>query len=373
VTAARIGVAGPIIRDSTVQPLKGLLPHELETLAVQEGGRPFAGRQMARWMYGRGVDAFDRMTDLPRPLREKLAGRYRINDGKVAAELVSADGSVKLLVELSDGARVECVSIPEGRRTTLCVSTQAGCARACAFCATGRAGFRRNLSAGEIVEQAVIARRRGPVTNVVFMGQGEPLDNYENVRRAVGLLTSPLGFGIGARHVTVSTVGVVPGVIRLGEDRVRAGLTVSLSAPDDALRARLAPVAKRWPLEELLEAVQSWRRATRRDPTIAYVILGGVNDSSDHARRLGAIARRIGAKVNLVPFNPARGFNPPAADAVNRFHAVLLGLGIVVLVRKPRGSDIAAACGQLAASEPSRAEFSSPRKLHGTRLRVPGS
>ncbi len=335
----------------TVHSLKGLLSDELETLAVGEGARPYAGRQLFGWLYARGAESFDRMTDLALPFRERLSTRYRIDEGRVAGERASVDGSTKLLVEFTDGQRAECVIIPEGRRVTLCVSTQAGCARACVFCATGAGGFRRNLTAGEIVEQAVIARRRLPPTNVVFMGCGEPLDNYDNVRRAALLLTSPKGFALGARHVTVSTVGVVPGILRLAEDRVPVRLTVSLSAPDDVLRARLAPIAKRWPLEELLGALETWRKATRRDPTIAYVLLKDVNDSPAQARKLAPIARQLGARVNLIPYNEARGFARSTPEAVRRFHEILMRLGVIALIRKERGSDVAAACGQLTAGE----------------------
>lgn len=335
-----------------MHPLKGLLSDELETLAVEEGARPFAGRQLFGWLYARGAETFELMTDLPRPLRQRLSERYRLAEGKVAADIKSADGSSKLLVELADGARVECVIIPEGRRVTLCVSTQAGCARGCAFCATGGGGFRRDLTAGEIVEQALLARRRAALTNVVFMGGGEPLDNYDNVRRAALLLTSPRGFGLGARHVTVSTVGIVPGILRLAEDRVPVRLTVSLAAPADDLRVRLTPVAKRWPLDELVNAVETWARTTRRDPTIAYVLLKDVNDSAAHARKLAPIAHRLRARVNLIPYNAARGFARPAPETVRRFHEALIRLGVVALVRKERGGDVAAACGQLAAGAP---------------------
>jgi 23S rRNA (adenine2503-C2)-methyltransferase len=332
-----------------MEALKGLLIPELEALAVEEGARPYAGRQLFGWLYARGAESFGDMTDLPKALRTHLAGRYRVSEGTVVEECVSADGARKMLVGFGDGARVECVIIPEPRRVTLCVSTQSGCARGCAFCATGGSGFRRNLTAGEIIEQAVLARRRAPVTNVVFMGQGEPLDNYDNVRRAALLLTSPKGFALGARHVTVSTVGVVPGILRLAEDRLPVRLTLSLAAPDDALREKLAPIAKRWSLEEVMGAVGTWRGATRRDPTIAYVLLKGVNDSGSHARKLGALAHRVNAKVNLIPYNSARGFERPDPETVTRFHETLMSMGLVALVRRERGADILGACGQLAA------------------------
>src|SRR5688572_10270914 len=223
-------------------PLKGLLPEELEAVAVREGAKPFAGRQLSAWLYARGADEFAAMTDLPAALRAKLAEGYRLSEATVAAERRSADGSIKLLVALADGERVESVLIPEPKRTTLCISTQVGCARGCVFCATALMKLRRQLTAGEILDQVVLARRLAPVTNVVFMGMGEPLDNYDNVRRAAVLLSSPRGFGLAPRHVTISTVGVVPRILDLARDRVPARLTISLTAPDDALRSELMPV-----------------------------------------------------------------------------------------------------------------------------------
>ena len=329
-------------------PLKGLLPEELEALAVAEGARPFAGRQLAAWLYARGAGGFEVMTDLPAALREKLGLRYRLSEASVASSVRSVDGSVKLLVALADGERVESVVIPEPKRTTLCLSTQVGCARGCVFCATATMKLRRQLSAGEILDQVVLARRLAPVTNVVFMGMGEPLDNYDNVRRAAILLSSPRGFGLAPRHVTISTVGVVPRILDLARDRVPARLTISLTAPDDALRSELMPVNRRWPVRELMDAVAQWRDATGRDPTFAYVMLKGVNDDPARAEALAALARPVHAKVNLIPYNPARAFDRPDESVLERFRAVLERRGVLSLVRRERGGDVAAACGQLA-------------------------
>ncbi len=328
--------------------LKGLLPAELEELARREGAPRYAGRQLLGWLYPRAAASFAEMTDLPAALRARLEGRYRLAEATVANERRDDDGTTKLLVALADGVAVESVIIPEPRRVTLCVSTQAGCARGCVFCATALMRLTRNLTAAEIVEQVVIARRRAPVSNVVFMGMGEPLDNYDNVRRAALLLTDPKGFALAARHVTLSTVGVVPGILRLAEDRVPVRLTVSLTAPDDALRSRLLPVNRAWPLAALSAACARYAELTRRRVTLAYVLLQGVNDAPRQAVALAAFARRLRAKVNLIPYNSTRDFTRPAEPAIARFHAELSARGVRALVRRERGGGIAAACGQLA-------------------------
>ncbi len=338
----------PVDAAPAAASLKGLLPAELEALAVREGARSFAGRQLLTWMYGRTAASFEAMTDLPRALRVRLAAGYRLEEATVAAERRAADGTIKLLVALHDGARVETVIIPEDDRVTLCVSTQVGCARGCGFCATARMRLARNLAAAEIVEQVVLARRRAAVTNVVFMGMGEPLDNYENVRRAVLLLTAPSGFGLGSRHVTVSTVGIVPRIRQLATDRVPACLTLSLTAPDDDLRSRLMPVNRSWPIAEVLGALRDWADTTRRTPTLAYVLLKGVNDDLVRAGRLAALALKARAKVNLIPFNATLGFERPPEEVVTRFQEVLKRRGVIALIRRERGGEIAAACGQLA-------------------------
>jgi len=350
------------------------------------------------------------MTSLGKPMREKLASRYRIAEGSIAGSRISPDGCVKLLVAFTDGSRVETVLIPEpGRRgqlgnaprnardrVTLCVSTQTGCGRACVFCATATMGPGRNLTAGEILEQAVVAERHrlggaapggaapggaapggatpnsealnsetlkgktaglrpgsGPkagriLSNVVFMGMGEPLDNYDNVRRAVTLLANPKAFGIGARKITVSTSGVVPGIRKMADDGLPARLTVSLGAPEDGLRDRLMPINRKWPLAEIEEACAYYRTRTRRAVTIAYVLLDGINDTPELARRLAGLALRVGAKVNLIACNPARGFARPSEGGIRRFQETLVESGVLTLLRRERGSDISGACGQLA-------------------------
>jgi 23S rRNA (adenine2503-C2)-methyltransferase len=279
-----------------------------------------------------------------------------MTEAKIAGEERSDDGTVKLLLEMSDGVRIETVIIPEASHTTLCVSTQAGCGRSCAFCATGRVKLKRNLTAGEIVDQVSIARRRAPVTNIVFMGMGEPLDNYENVRRAAILLTSPRAFGMGKRHVTLSTSGVAPNIVRLAEDRMPVHLTVSLNAPDDALRSRIMPVNRTWPIAALMASCREYTALTRQTVTFAYVLMSDINDAPAHAVRLASLARSIGAKVNLIPLNrtpdrvrPDCGpLERPSDDRIARFQSALKDRGVLALLRREHGSEIAAACGQLA-------------------------
>jgi 23S rRNA (adenine2503-C2)-methyltransferase len=303
---------------------------------------------------------------------------------------------VKLLVAFTDGSRVETVLIPARDRATLCVSTQTGCARACVFCATARMGPGRNLSAGEILEQAVMAERyqasgasmasgaseaghaqrcvapmagrKAPdiragtglkpapggaqaeryLSNVVFMGMGEPLDNYDNVRKAVILLAEPKAFGIGARKITISTSGVVPGIRRMADDGLPARLTVSLGAPEDGMRDRLMPINRKWPLADLAAACEYYRDRTRRPVTIAYALLGGINDTPEMAERLARFANRVGAKVNLIACNPGRGFTRPPEGDIRRFQEILVENGVLALLRRERGGDISGACGQLA-------------------------
>jgi len=345
----------PATADATFRhpgTLKGLLPEELEPIMAREGAPRYAARQVFSWLYQKRADSFDGMTDLGKELRSKLACGYRLNEAKLERVQESADGTKKLLLLCADGARIECVVIPEERRNTLCLSSQAGCSRGCVFCATALMKPARNLTAGEIVEQALLAGKMGQVTNAVFMGMGEPLDNYENVRRAAAILTSHRGFGLGHRHVTISTVGVAPGIRKMARDRVPAGLTFSLTAPDDALRSKLIPTNLLWPIREVLGACREWATALRRDFTLAYVLLDGVNDSPRHAEGLAALAREAHAKVNLIPANPARGFSRPPEDRALHFQSALRARGVLALYRKPRGTDISAACGQLALGRP---------------------
>jgi len=333
---------------SPLPSLKGLLPDELAGILAVEGAPRFATKQVLGWLYRRLAEGFDDMTDLGKALRARLAKGWAVEAGRTAGVFRSPDGSSRLLLRLRDGALVESVVIPERGRVTLCVSSQAGCGRGCAFCATARLGLLRNLESGEILEQAVIARRMAPVSNVVFMGMGEPLDNYDQVRRAVSLLAARQAFNIGARHIVVSTAGVVPGIRRLAVDALPCQLTVSLNAPDDALRSRLMPVNRTWPIAELLDACREYAARTAKRVTLAYVLLKDVNDSPRQAGKLADIARGVGAKVNLIPWNRSAGFERPSEPAVAAFQKALMARGVLTLLRKERGGTIGAACGQLA-------------------------
>jgi 23S rRNA (adenine2503-C2)-methyltransferase len=340
--------------------LLGLPQGELEALFTKLGEKPFHARQLMRWVYQRGVTDFDAMTDLSKSLRQKLKDETEIVLPQVLSQHDSADGTVKWLFESGFGQAVEAVFIPEADRGTLCISSQVGCALDCAFCATGAQGFNRNLSAAEIVGQvwhanSVLPRRENDaedfaVTNVVFMGMGEPLANYRNVVPAIDILISDLAYGISRRRVTVSTSGLVPTIDRLG-DECNVSLAVSLHAPNDDLRDRLVPINKMHPIKGLLDAC--WRYASKRQNryiTFEYVMLDGVNDQLEHADQLFELLDGKPAKVNLIPFNPFSGndFQRSPADTIVRFQNRLREHGIVTTTRRTRGEDIDAACGQLA-------------------------
>ena len=335
--------------------LKGYYPGELEGFVTSLGLEPYRARQIAAWIYNRGSTDFAEMTDLARGVRARLARRASILNLEVAARLDSDDGeTVKYLFELPDGRRVESVLMRDGRRRTLCVSSQVGCPLDCTFCATGRMGLIRNLSAGEILDQLIYVRRelraRGDdLTNVVMMGMGEPLLNYENVIRAIRLMNLDYGLAIGIRRITLSTVGYVPGILKLAREGLKVGLAVSLNAADDALRSRIMSINRRWSIAELLSAVRTYRQRIDRRVTFEYVLLHGLNDSIEDADRLVALVRAIPCKINVIPWNPIEGaaFVRPPRDAVDRFVHILRNARLTTTVRYSRGVDIAAGCGQL--------------------------
>ena len=340
--------------------LLGMPQGELEAMFEAWGEKPFHARQLMRWIYQRGVADFEAMTDLSRSLRQRLQEAAVIEPPTVISRHDSSDGTVKWLFESGYGQAVETVFIPEPGRGTLCISSQVGCMLDCAFCATGAQGFNRNLTKAEIVGQVWHANQALPrrdnddadfaVTNVVFMGMGEPLANYRNVVSALELLISDLGYGLSHRRVTVSTSGLVPNLERLG-DECNVALAVSLHAPNDALRDELVPINKMHPIEALLEAC--WRYAEKRPSrhvTFEYVMLDGVNDSVAHADQLAALLRDRPAKVNLIPFNPFAGtrYTRSPDDVIEIFQDRLRKHGLVTTTRRTRGDDISAACGQLA-------------------------
>ncbi len=334
---------------------------ELAALVAELGEKPFRARQLFRWLHRNGAATFDEMTDLPRPLRLALAARTRLASLERASELRSADGTIKWTWRTEDGRLVESVYMPETDRRTLCVSSQVGCALGCTFCMTGTMGLVRHLTAGEIVDQVHRANRRlvelgegpapRPLTNLVFMGMGEPLHNFDRLKAALELLLDEDGPNFSHRHVTVSTSGLVPAMRRLGEE-TRVKLAVSLNATTDAQRDAIMPINRRWPIGELLAACRAFPLKAGRRITFEYVLLGGVNDADADAVRLARLVAGIPAKVNLIPYNdnPGLGFRAPGTERVEAFHRVLIARNITAVIRRNRGSDIAAACGQLAAA-----------------------
>lgn len=332
-------------------------PEELGAL-VQGWGEPaYRGRQLAVWLYRRGVTDFAAMSDLPRAFRTRLEAEATLGLPVVRRILAARDGSRKLVLGLADGREVHAVVIPEGDRLTLCVSVQVGCGFACAFCLTGTMGFVRNLRAGEIVGQVFAARAAldagQRLTHVVFMGMGEPLANYAATVRALRTLTSPLGFGFSPRRITVSTVGLVAALERLVREQPRVNLAVSLHAPTDELRSRLVPVNRGWGVDDLLAACRRLPLPARQRITFEYVLLEGVNDGDAQARLLARRLRGLRAKVNLIPFNPWRGapFRRPPLERIAAFQRVLREAGVTATVRWSKGEDVGAACGQLASAD----------------------
>ena len=329
--------------------IKDLTPAELTDFLARFGQKPFRARQILKWIYGRGVIRFADMTDLGKALREQLATRAVISDWMPEATEESSDGTRKYLFRLEDGQTVETVRIPmEGGRSTLCISTQVGCAMQCSFCLTGTFGLVRNLTAGEIVNQVCAVWKDGPVNNIVMMGMGEPLHNLDNVVRALEILYADDGFGFGARKVTLSTSGLVPEMKELAR-RIRVGLAVSLNATTDAVRDELMPINRRYPLKELMAACREFPLQPRQRITFEYILIGGVNDTAADARRLVKLLHGVKAKVNLIPFNEHEGsaFEAPTRESIETFQTYLLDRGIVAIRRASKGQDISAACGQL--------------------------
>jgi 23S rRNA (adenine2503-C2)-methyltransferase len=322
---------------------------------AQRGERPFRVRQTMAWLYERDAMSFDEMTDLSVAERTALADAFTLTAPGTANAARSSDGTVKHLWRMSDGELVESVLIPSHDRLTLCISSQAGCAMACVFCATGWSGYRRQLSTGEIVAQFRGARRyarehgMGAITNVVFMGMGEPLMNRRALMPALTLLNH--SYDLGARRITISTVGIVPGIEELATRTEQFRLAVSLHAPNEELRAKLVPIEKKYPLPQLMESLDKFEAAGGRRITFEYVMISGVNDELSHAHELAALVKRFESHINLIPFNPIPGteWKPTPPARLREFADVLESHGVPATVRSPRGRDIAAACGQLRA------------------------
>jgi 23S rRNA (adenine2503-C2)-methyltransferase len=334
--------------------LVGMLPSQLEDLAVALGASRYRGRQVASWLYRKGVVDLEKMSDLPRDFRAVLAARADARLPEVERATPSQDGSRKLVFRLDDGARVSAVVMPDDGRVTLCLSTQVGCGYACAFCLTGTMGLTRNLTAAEIVGQLLAANtllaEGERVTHIVFMGMGEPLANYAALVPALRVLTDArLGLGYSPRRITVSTVGLVSGIEKLAREDLKVNLAISLHAASDDVRSRLMPVNRAWGLEALMKAVRAYPLAPRQHVFFEYVMLDGVNDSPDEAQRLVRLLRGVRAKVNLIPFNDWEGsaFRRPPLARILAFQTILLDAGVTTTVRWSKGEDIGAACGQL--------------------------
>jgi 23S rRNA (adenine2503-C2)-methyltransferase len=340
--------------------LLGLDRLALEEYFVQLGEKPFRARQVMKWMYHHGVADFDQMTDISKGLREKLKLAAEIRAPEVLTEQLSEDGTRKWLLRMDAANNIETVLIPDGERGTLCISSQVGCAMDCSFCATGKQGFNRNLSAAEIVGQVWMANQRlgvkpgteRAITNVVFMGMGEPLANYKHVLTALQVLVDDFGYGLSKRRVTVSTSGLVPTMYKLAEE-CDVALAVSLHAPDDELRDVLVPINKVHPIAELMQACRHYvdsKDHRHVQVTFEYVMLEGVNDSLEHAARLAEVVKHVPCKINLIPFNsfPGTEYRRSSQAVIDRFAELLWKRGIVTVTRRTRGDDIDAACGQLA-------------------------
>jgi 23S rRNA (adenine2503-C2)-methyltransferase len=347
------------------QNLLGLDAAGLAGFFAGIGEKPFRARQVLRWIHQRGEGDFARMSDLARGLRDKLAAAACVEAPQIVGDTLAEDGTRKWLLKVDGANAVEAVFIPETRRATLCISSQAGCVLDCAFCSTGKQGFNRNLTTAEIVGQLWLASRlvESRISNVVMMGMGEPLLNLDNVIPALRLMLDDNAYGLSRRRVTVSTAGVIPGMDRL-RDECPVALAVSLHAANDALRDRLVPINRRHPLRELIAACNRYLEKAPRDfITFEYVMLDGVNDSDQNARELAAIAKQVRCKYNLIPFNPFphSGFERSPDERIRRFASILQNAGITVTTRKTRGDDIAAACGQLAGDVADRTRRSQRR------------
>jgi 23S rRNA (adenine2503-C2)-methyltransferase len=334
--------------------LLGMDREELAAVAAEMGEKPFRGRQLYVQIYRRKVGSFAEMTDLAQSFRSRLEERYTLSLPEVQRRSDSQDGTVKLLLRLEDGQMVETVHIPEENRDTLCISSQVGCDVGCTFCLTAQMGFRRNLTPGEIVGQVLRVIREGLVGengfNIVFMGMGEPLYNYRNVMKAFRLLTDPEGMNLSHRKITISTSGVVPVLRRMAAEPVVPNLAVSLNSSTSSLRDRIMPINRKWSLAELLETLRAFPLEPRRRITIEYVLLRDENDSPADARRLAELLQGLAVKINLIPYNPNPGLphRRPEPERVGRFQAVLSEHNLASFVRRTRGADVSAACGQLA-------------------------
>ena len=341
--------------DNTMINLYDLSLPELTTLLAEWGQPAYRARQVWEWLYRHYAGTFDEMSTLPGALRERLASETTLTIGEIALSRNSSDGQTrKVLFQLPDGQYIETVLMRYEKRRTLCISTQAGCAMGCVFCATGQMGFMRHLSVAEIVGQVMyfareLAAEDQHVTNIVMMGMGEPLHNYDNTLATVDRLTDATGFNLGARKITISTVGLIPAIRRYADEQRQTPLAVSLHAATDEERGRLLPVNRRWPLAELMEACRYYVAKTGRRMTFEWALIAGENDTAEQAHKLGELLQGMLGHVNLIPLNPTAGYGgtPSSPERVARFQEILTEYGVTSTVRVRRGIDIQAGCGQL--------------------------
>ena len=343
---------------TTFSNLAGMSRESLRALFAAYGEKPFRAEQVMKWIHQRGVLDIDSMTDISKNLRENLKQSTEIRLPVIVESHVSDDGSRKWIIEITSGSKVEMVYIPEAGRGTLCVSSQAGCSLDCSFCATGKQGFDRNLSSAEIIGQLWLANEQlgtfegmpKRVSNVVMMGMGEPLLNFDNVMDATSLMMDDCAYGLSKRKVTISTSGVVPAIDRM-KDYTDASLAISLHAPNDELRSQLMPINKKYPIEELFRAVRGYFASLpdKRVPVIEYILISGINDHRQHARDLAELLKSLPCKINLIPFNifDKSSYRKPSNSSISNFRKILQQAGCIVTVRTTRADDISAACGQM--------------------------
>ncbi len=334
-----------------MRPAWSILPDEWKDALSEKGLRPFRAAQILQSLYRDYIEKWDDATTLPKELRQQMQEEFPITKTELLDVAESADGVKKLLISFADGASVETVLIPATGRFTQCISTQVGCAMGCEFCASGASGLDRSLTADEIVSQYMFGRKFGQITNIVVMGMGEPFANYDETIRALKLINAGKGPNLGARHITISTCGVVPGFERLSQEGIQFELSVSLHAPNNELRSQIMPVNRRWPIEELLETCAAYTQKTKRAITFEYTLVKGFNDSLQCARELARRVKSVPmAKVNLIPLSPVShrpDFKTPSQETMLAFLDVLMKNGVQTMLRRSRGSDASAACGQL--------------------------
>ncbi|MDA1371859.1 MAG: 23S rRNA (adenine(2503)-C(2))-methyltransferase RlmN [Proteobacteria bacterium] len=366
---------------TNVPNLAGMSRENLRSLFAKLGEKPFRAEQVMKWIHQRGVLDFDTMTDISKDLRERLKQTTEIRLPTILEDYVSDDGSHKWIVKVASGSKVEMVFIPEAGRGTLCVSSQAGCSLDCSFCATGKQGFDSNLSSAEIIGQLWWANQKlgafeagieRPVSNVVMMGMGEPLLNFDNVMEAVNLMMDDCAYGLSKRKVTISTSGVVPAIDRM-KDFTDASIAISLHAPNDELRSQLVPINKKYPISELFRSVRAYMASLpdKRVPVIEYTLIAGINDHRQHARDLAVLLEDFPCKINLIPFNPfsLSDYRRPSGSSVTNFRQILQKAGYTVTVRTTRADDIGAACGQLVGEVTDQTRRSERRKNAASRAK----